>query len=56
VGGTFTPSKLGRDIACGLDAHDAAGRQSTFDLLAAPFQARADAALLTSAAEQRESA
>lgn len=38
LGGTFTPSRHGRDIAYGLDGHDAPDQQTTLGLLRAPFR------------------
>lgn len=38
LGGTFTPSRHGRDVVYGLDGEDSAQRQSTAGLLTAPFR------------------
>ena len=38
LGGTFTPSKHGRDVVYGLEGEDVAERQSTLGLLKAPFR------------------
>lgn len=38
LGGTFTPSRHGRDIVYGLEGEDSAARQSTAGLLMAPFR------------------
>jgi sterol desaturase/sphingolipid hydroxylase (fatty acid hydroxylase superfamily) len=38
LGGTFTPSRYGRDIVYGLDGEDDPSRQSTLGLMAAPFR------------------
>lgn len=38
LGGTFTPSRYGREIVYGLEGEDVAERQSTLGLLAAPFR------------------
>ena len=56
LGGTFTPSKHGRDIVYGLDGHDTARQQSTLGLLAAPFRQTQDGTLIPSATLQRKSA
>lgn len=38
--GTFTPSKLGREIDYGLDGYDDPAQQTTLGLLAVPFRGR----------------
>jgi len=56
LGGTFTPSKHGRDIAYGLEGEDAANRQSTLGLLAAPFRRTQNRGQVQPEAPQRRSA
>jgi sterol desaturase/sphingolipid hydroxylase (fatty acid hydroxylase superfamily) len=38
LGGTFIPSRHGREIVYGLDGHDQPSQQSTLGLMAAPFR------------------